>query len=152
MISYSYLILYCILYRLSFTLFSFNITLTYSANNFGILCSRKRISQNLPPNFIYIFQSHSWYSVRNYVIPEGIMKTRFEPRPPGMSSWKNNELHTLDFNTGPLHRKQVFCHWTIKARYIMSPQSCPCQDPSWGSKSAKPVKVTGKNDSHGIKK
>jgi hypothetical protein len=26
------------------------------------------------------FQSHSWYSVRNYIIPKGIMKTRFEPK------------------------------------------------------------------------
>jgi hypothetical protein len=25
-------------------------------------------------------------TVRNYVIPKGIMKTRFEPRPQGMSS------------------------------------------------------------------
>jgi hypothetical protein len=36
-------------------------------------------------SFIY-FQSHSWYSVRNYKIPKGIMKTRFEPRLPRMSS------------------------------------------------------------------
>ncbi len=58
------------------------------ANNFGLMYSRKRISQNSIPNFIYIFQSHSWYSVRNYKIPKGIMKTRFEPRLPRMSSWK----------------------------------------------------------------
>jgi len=63
------------------------------------------------------FQSHSWYSVRNYKIPNGIMKTRFEPRLPKMSSWKNNKLHTLDSNSGPLHQLQVFCHRTIKARY-----------------------------------
>ncbi len=34
---------------------------------------------------IYLL-SHSWYSVRNYWIPKGIMKTRFEPRLPRMSS------------------------------------------------------------------
>jgi hypothetical protein len=43
--------------------------------------TRSRIS------FIY-FQSHSRYSVRNYKIPKGIMKTRFEPRLPRMSSGK----------------------------------------------------------------
>jgi hypothetical protein len=63
-------------------------------------------------SFIY-FQSQSWYSVRNYKIPKGMMKTRFESRLPKMSSWK--KLHTLDLNLGPLHKKQVFCHWTIKA-------------------------------------
>jgi hypothetical protein len=41
-------------------------------------------------SFIY-FHSHSWYSVRNYVIPKGIMKTRFEPRLPRMESWKSNK-------------------------------------------------------------
>ncbi len=46
------------------------------------------------------------------------MKTRFEPRLPRMS-WKNNNLHTLDLYSGPLHLKQVFCHWTIKWRYHM---------------------------------
>jgi hypothetical protein len=34
-------------------------------------------------SFIY-FQSHSWDSVRNYKIPKGIMKSRFEPRLPRM--------------------------------------------------------------------
>ncbi len=63
-------------------------------------------------SFIY-FQSHSWYSVRNYKIPKEIMKTRFEPRLPRMSSWK--KLHTLDLNSGPLHKWQVFCNWTINA-------------------------------------
>jgi hypothetical protein len=64
-------------------------------------------------SFIY-FQSHLWYSVRNYKIPKGIMKTRFETRLPRMSLWK--KLHNLDLNSGPLHKQQVFCHWTIKAR------------------------------------
>ncbi len=88
-----------------------------------------------------------WYFVRNYVIPKGIMKTRFEPRPPGMSLEKNNKFHTLGLNSGPLHQKQVFRHWIIKTSYIKFPQSCPSEDPNWGNKSAKPVKVTGKNDS-----
>jgi hypothetical protein len=61
------------------------------------------------------FQSHSWYSVRNLVIPKGIMETRFEPRLPRMSSWKSNKNYTMDLNSGPLHHKQVCCHWTIKA-------------------------------------
>ncbi len=47
------------------------------------------------------------------------MKTRFEPKLP-RRSWKNNNLHALDLNSGPLHLKQVFYHWTIKARYHMS--------------------------------
>ncbi len=50
------------------------------------------------------------------------MKPRFEPRLPRMSSWKNIKLHTLDSTSGPLHQQQVFCHWTIKARYHMFPQ------------------------------
>ncbi len=100
-------------------------------------------------SFIY-FQSHSWYSVRNYIIPKGIMKTRFEPRLPRLSSWKSIIHHTLYLNSGPLHKMKVFYHWTIKARYLRSPQSCIRQDPIWGYKSVKsvkPVKVTGKNDS-----
>ncbi len=51
--------------------------------------------------------------------PKKNYETRFEPRLPRMSSWKNIKLHTLDWNSGPLHHKQVFCHWTIKARYHM---------------------------------
>ncbi len=50
-------------------------------------------------SFIY-FQSHSWYSVRNYKIPKRIMKIRFEPRLPRMLSWK--KIHILDL-TGPLY-------------------------------------------------
>ncbi len=96
--------------------------------------------------FIY-FQSHSWYSVRNYIIPKGIMKTSFEPRLPRMSSWKSIKNHTLDLNSGPLHHWQIFSHCAITARDLMSPQSCPSQDPSWGNISAKQVKVTGKNES-----
>ena len=53
--------------------------------------------------FIY-FQSHSLYSVRNYLIPKGIMKTRLETFPPGMPSRKNNNLHTPELNSGPLNR------------------------------------------------
>ncbi len=33
---------------------------------------------------------------------KGIMKTRFEPRLPRMSSWKSNKHNTLDFNSDPL--------------------------------------------------
>jgi hypothetical protein len=92
-----------------------------TAIKFGIMYSRIRISQNSFPNCIYIyFQSHSWNSVRNYIIPKGIMKTRFEPRPLRMSSW--NKLHTLDLNSGPLPKQQVFSQWTTKARYQSFPQ------------------------------
>ncbi len=52
---------------------------------------------------------------------------------------QEKKLHTQDSNPGPLHQFQAFCHWTIKARYIESPQSSWSQDPSWGNKSAKPV-------------
>jgi hypothetical protein len=59
---------------------------THIANNFGIMYSRKRISQNSFPNLIYIFPKSFmiFYSVRNYKIPKGIMITRFEPRLPRM--------------------------------------------------------------------
>ncbi len=50
------------------------------------------------------------------------MKTRFEPRLPRMSSW-NTKLYTLDLNSGPLHQQQVFCHWTITARYLSTHKS-----------------------------
>ncbi len=63
--------------------------------------------------FIY-FQSHSWYSVRNYKIPKGIMKTRFEPRL-SQGCHLKKKFHTLDLNSEPLYMQQVFCHWTIKA-------------------------------------
>jgi hypothetical protein len=32
------------------------------------------------------------------------------------------QLHTLYLNSGPLHKQQLFCHWTTKARYQMFPQ------------------------------
>ncbi len=73
-----------------------------TANNFGIMYSKKkRISQTRSQILFIYFQSYSWYSVRNYKIPKRIMKTRFEPRHPRMSSWK--KVHTLDLNSGPLH-------------------------------------------------
>ncbi len=47
------------------------------------------------------FQSHSWYSVRNYIIPKGIMKTRFEPGHPRMSLWKSSKITHLGFEPWP---------------------------------------------------
>ncbi len=117
-----------------------------TANNFGLTYSWKRISQNSFPNFIYIIPN-SWYSVRSYIIPKGIMKTRFEPRVPRMSSWKSNKHNTLDLNSGPLASEASILPLDHQCYCIIFLQSCPCQDPSWGNKSAKPVKVTGKNDS-----
>jgi hypothetical protein len=65
--------------------------------------------------------SHSWYSVRNYKIPKGIMKTRFEPRLPKMSSWKILNFTTW-IRSWDLCKWQVFCPWTIKAKYWRFPQ------------------------------
>ncbi len=73
------------------------------------------------------------------------MKTRFEPSLPRMSAWKNIKIQ--DSKPGPLQQLYVLWHWTTKPRYIESPQICSCEDHSWGNKSAKPVKVTGKNES-----
>jgi hypothetical protein len=99
-------------------------------------------------SFIY-FRSHSWYSVRNYVIPKGIMKTRFEPRLPRMLSWKSNKNQTSQpgFELRPSPSQASILPLDHQSWYIISPQSWPCQDLSWGIKSARPVKVTGKNDS-----
>ncbi len=86
---------------------------------FGIINSWKRISQNSFPNFIYIFPKSFMIF---YKIPKEIMKTRFGPRLPRMSSWKKKLTSHPGFELGPQHQDQVFCHWTIKARYQRSPQ------------------------------
>ncbi len=83
--------------------------------------------------------SHTSVPNSTYEVPKGTMKTRFEPSLPRMSAWKNNKLHTQDSNPGPLYQLWACWHWTIKARYIHFPQSCLCEDPSWGNKSAKSV-------------
>ncbi len=36
-----------------------------------------------------------------------MMKSRFEPRLPRMSSWKNSILHNLDLNSGPLEWARI---------------------------------------------
>jgi hypothetical protein len=51
-----------------------------TANNFGIMYSRKRISQNTFPNLIYIFPKSFIIFCQGLQIPKGIMKTRFEPK------------------------------------------------------------------------
>ncbi len=56
-----------------------------TANNFGIMYFRKRISQNSFPNFTYIFPK-SFMIFYQDMIPKGIMKTRFEPSFTRMSS------------------------------------------------------------------
>jgi hypothetical protein len=100
-------------------------------NNFRFMYSWKRVSQNSFPNFIYIFPKSFmkfWQELRN---PKRIMKTKLESRLPRKSSWKSINYYILDLNSGHLHRKHVFCHWTIKARYNRSPQSYSCNS-SWG--------------------
>ncbi len=37
---------------------------------------------------------------------------------------QKKKYSTVDSNSGPLHLKQVVCHWPIKARYSMSSQIC----------------------------
>ncbi len=59
------------------------------------------------------------------------MKTRFEPRLPRMSSWKSNKHDTLALNSGPLASYASILPLDHHSWYTMSPQSCPCQDPSW---------------------
>jgi hypothetical protein len=84
--------------------------------------------------------SHTSVPNSTFEVPKGTIKTRFEPSLPRMSALKNNKLLTKDSNPGPLHQLSVCRHWTIKARYIIQfPQSCLCEDPSWGNKSAKSV-------------
>ncbi len=38
-----------------------------------------------------------------------------EPGLPKMSMWKNNEVHTLDSNSGRPCQNWILCHWTIRA-------------------------------------
>ncbi len=51
-------------------------------------------------SFIY-FQSHSWYSVRNYKIPKGIKNQIWTKAPKDVIMKKSS--YTLDLNSGPLH-------------------------------------------------
>ncbi len=118
-----------------------------TANNFGLMCSR-RISQNSFPNLIYIIPKSFvvfWQELHN---PKRNYKTRFEPRLPRMSSWKSNIHNILILNSNTLASQAGTSILPLdhQSCYI-DLQSCPCQDPNWGNKSAKPVKVTGKNDS-----
>ncbi len=83
--------------------------------------------------------SHTSVLNSTYEVPIETMKTRVEPSLSRMSAWKNITLYTQDSNLGPLQQLKVFWHWTIKARYIDFSQSCLCEDPSWGNKSAKSV-------------
>ncbi len=50
---------------------------------------RKRISQNSFPNLINVFPKSFMIFWQELQDPKGILKTRFEPRLPRMSSWKN---------------------------------------------------------------
>jgi hypothetical protein len=118
-----------------------------TANNFGLTYSRKTVSQNSFPNFIYIIPKSFIIFCQELGNPKRNMKARFEPSLPRMSSWKSNKHNTLDFNSGPLASNASILPLDHHSLYILSPQSCPCQDPSWGNKSAKTVKVTGKYDS-----
>ncbi len=92
---------------LSFVLFSL-----YTANNFGIMYSRKRISQNLS---FMIFCQELQDPERNY-------ENQIWTEAPKDVIMKKKKLHTLDSNSGTLHHQQVFCHWIIEARYHRFPQ------------------------------
>ncbi len=83
-----------------------------TANNFGIMYSR-RISQNSFLNLIYIFPKSSMIFCQELQDPKRNYKNQIWTWLPRMSLWK--KLHTLDLNSGPLHMRQVFCRWTIKA-------------------------------------
>jgi hypothetical protein len=59
---------------------------------------------------------------------------------------KNMNLHTLDLSLGPLHQLQVFCHWTIKARYQRCPQINISSIQNYQGLSFLPVTFTGLAD------
>ncbi len=92
----------------------------------------KELAQTRSQISLIYFQHHWWYSVSNFIIPKGIYE---------------NQVWTLDLNSGPLASQVSILPLSYQSCCIMIPESCPSQDPSWGNKSAKPVKVTGKNDS-----
>ncbi len=64
--------------------------LRHTANNYGLMYSRKRISQNSFPNFVHIIPKSFMVFCQElqYIIPKGIIKTRFEPRLPRMKNEK----------------------------------------------------------------
>ncbi len=76
---------------------------------FGFMYSRKRISQNSFPNFIYLFPKSE-----PTVGSQDVIIKKYSTSHPGLE----------------LRPPESLCHWTIKAENIMYPQSCPCQDPS----------------------
>jgi hypothetical protein len=115
-----------------------------TANNFVFL---KRISQNSFPNIICIIPKSFTVFCQELHNPKRNYKTRFEPRLPRMSSQKSNKHNILDLSSGPLASEASILPLDHQCWCLILPQSCTCQDPSWGNKSAKPVKVTGKNDS-----
>jgi hypothetical protein len=80
----------------------------YTASNFGLMYSRKRIRQDLFPNFIYIFPKSFMIFCQELSNPKRNYENQiWTYRLPRMSSWKSNKHHTLDLNSGPLHHKHV---------------------------------------------
>jgi hypothetical protein len=87
-----------------------------TANNFGLMCSRKRISQNLFPNLIYIipksfmvFCKEPHNPKRNYENPDLNLGSQ------GCHPEKVINITPWIWTQTPLHNKQVSCHWTIQA-------------------------------------
>ncbi len=138
----------CLIFTSRKQVFFSNLFDCHTANNFGLMYSRKRISQNSFPNFIYIIPKSFMVFCQELRNPKRNYENQiWTYRLPRTSSWKSNEHNTLELNSGTFASHASILPLNHQSWYIWIPQSCPCQDHSWGNKSAKQVKVTSKNDS-----
>jgi hypothetical protein len=82
--------------------------LPYTANNFGLMYSRKRISQNSFPNLIYIFPKSFMIFCQELHSPKRNYENQICTKAPlGCHHEKKIRHHTLNLNSVPLKHQQV---------------------------------------------
>jgi hypothetical protein len=83
--------------------------LPYTANSFGLMYSRKRISQNSFPNLIYIFPKSFMIFCQELHNPKRNYENQICTKAPkDVIMKKKIRHHTLDLNSVPLKHQQVF--------------------------------------------
>ncbi len=113
----------------------------FTANNFWIIYSRKRIGQNSFPNFIYIFPQSFMIFCQELLDPK--RKPDLNLGSQGCHHEKLLNFTPLDLNSGPLHQYQVLCHWTTTARYLSFQQINISSLQNYQRLSFLPVTFTG---------
>ena len=104
-----------------------------TANNFEIMYSRQRISQNSLSKFIYVFPKSfmifqqelldAAFSLWGNIVTKGIMKQIWacawdRTGAPNDVIVKNNKVRALDSDSGGQHQNWVLSCRTIRARYF----------------------------------